>query len=333
MSKKMKPPSDTSIYLDKEKILESISSSGEYKTDNTKIIKWSGKEGLENFIISVSIKGISFLGVLGKVLVRNGYGIHNFANGDKYFGYYRDDKRNFNGIYYWPKEEKDGRVKQEIYYGFWKDNFIEDNGMYIWLDEPKEEKNKNFDNTNLEAYVGNFQNGNYSLGTYLQKTGDDYYLYYGKFTQDGKKNDESGFFYSAKFDRLFHGKIENDVFIKGYVAYFNPDEGTIENIAYVNFDKDLKVSNIILDKDLQKDEKENESKLCSRFRDVILGIDYFGELYNKVKDITKYIDENMHDMDIYKNEEKYPLMINLAVAYSRNNINADIKNKVFGSIF
>ena len=329
----MKPPSDTSIYLDKEKILESISSSGEYKTDNTKIIKWSGKEGLENFIISVSIKGISFLGVLDKVLVRNGYGIHNFANGDKYFGYYRDDKRNFNGIYYWPKEEKDGRVKQEIYYGFWKDNFIEDNGMYIWLDEPKEEKNKNFDNTNLEAYVGNFQNGNYSLGTYLQKTGDDYYLYYGKFTQDGKKNDESGFFYSAKFDRLFHGKIENDVFIKGYVAYFNPDEGTIENIAYVNFDKDLKVSNIILDKDLQKDEKENESKLCSIFRDVILGIDYFGELYNKVKDITKYIDENMHDMEIYKNEEKYPLMINLAVAYSRNNINADIKNKVFGSIF
>ena len=329
----MKQPSDTSIYLDKEKILESISSSGEYKTDNTKIIKWSGKEGLENFIISVSIKGISFLGVLDKFLVRNGYGIHNFANGDKYFGYYRDDKRNFNGIYYWPKEEKDGRVKQEIYYGFWKDNFIEDNGMYIWLDEPKEEKNKNFDNTNLEAYVGNFQNGNYSLGTYLQKTGDDYYLYYGKFTQDGKKNDESGFFYSAKFDRLFHGKIENDVFIKGYVAYFNPDEGTIENIAYVNFDKDLKVSNIILDKDLQKDEKENESKLCSRFRDVILGIDYFGELYNKVKDITKYIDENMQNMEIYKNEEKYPLMINLAVAYSRNNINADIKNKVFGSIF
>ena len=329
----MKQPSDTSIYLDKEKILESISSSGEYKTDNTKIIKWSGKEGLENFIISVSIKGISFLGVLDKVLVRNGYGIHNFANGDKYFGYYRDDKRNFNGIYYCPKEEKDGRVKQEIYYGFWKDNFIEDNGMYIWLDEPKEEKNKNFDNTNLEAYVGNFQNGNYSLGTYLQKTGDDYYLYYGKFTQDGKKNDESGFFYSAKFDRLFHGKIENDVFIKGYVAYFNPEEGTITNIVYVNFDKNLKITNIILDKDLQKKEKENESKLCSRFRDVILGIDYFGELYNKVKDITKYIDENMQNMEIYKNEEKYPLMINLAVAYSRNNINADIKNKVFGSIF
>ena len=329
----MKQPSDTSIYLDKEKINESISASGEYKTENTRITKWSGKDHSDNYLLSVSIKGISFMGVLNNLLQRNGYGLHKFANGDKYFGYYRDDKRNFNGIYYWPKVEKNERVIQEMYYGFWKDNFIEDNGMYIWLDEPKEEKNKNFDNTNLEAYVGDFVKGNYNLGTFLQKTGDDYYLYHGKFTQEGKKNDENGFFYSAKLDRLFHGKIENDIFIKGYVCYFNPDEGTIENISYVNFDQNLKVSNIILDKDLQKNEKENESKLCSRFRDVILGIDYFGELYNKVKNLTKFIDENMNDIDIYKNEEKYPLMINLAVAYSKNNINTDIKNKVFGSIF
>ena len=102
--------------------------------------------------------------------------------------------------------------------------------------------------------------------------------------------------------------------MKGYVTYFNPDEGTIENIVYVNFDKNLNVTNIILDKDLQQKEKENESKLCSRFRDVILGIDYFGELYKKIKDITKFMDENMNDIDIFNNEEKYPIMINLCVA-------------------
>ena len=38
-------------------------------------------------------------------------------------------------------------------------------------------------------------------------------------------------------------------------------------------------------------------------------------------------------MDIYNNEEKYPIMINLAVAYSRNNINNDIKSKVFSNTF
>ena len=84
----------------------------------------------------------------------------------------------------------------------------------------------------------------YSKGTYLQKIGDDYFLYHGKFTKDGKKNDENGFFYSAKFDRLFHGKIENDVFIKGYVTYFNPEEGTIENIVYANFDKNLHLQDL-----------------------------------------------------------------------------------------
>ena len=332
MSKEIQKPSDTSIYLDKEKIIESINKSGEYTTDNATVKKWASGEH-DNFLIDVTINKISYMGVLNKFFEKEGYGIHKFPNGDKYFGFYKNDKRNFNGIYYWPKEEKNNRVKQDIYYGFWKDGSIEKNGIYLWLDEPKEEKNKNFDNTNLEAYVGDFADGTYSKGTYLQKIGDDYFLYHGKFTKDGKKNDENGFFYSAKFDRLFHGKIENDVFIKGYVTYFNPEEGTIENIVYANLDNDLKVSNIILDKDLQKKEKENESKLCSRFRDVILGIDYFGELYKKVKDLTQFIDENFVNMDIYNNEEKYPIMINLAVAYSRNNINNDIKSKVFSNTF
>ena len=334
MAKEMKQLSETSIYLDKEKILESISSSGEYKTENAKIKKWSASgEHSDSFLINANIKGISFMGCLNKVFDMDGYGIHKYPNGDKYFGFYRNDKRNFNGIYYWPSEEKDGRIKQEMYYGFWKDNLKEKNGMYVWLDESTQEKNKNFDNTNLEAYIGDFTGGSYNRGTYLQKAGDDYYLYHGKFTKDGKKNDENGFFYSAKFDRLFHGKIENDTFVKGYVTYFNPDEGTIENIVYVNFDKNLNVTNIILDKDLQQKEKENESKLCSRFRDVILGIDYFGELYKKIKDITKFMDENMNDIDIFNNEEKYPIMINLCVAYSRNNIDTDIKSKVFENAF
>ena len=329
----MKSPSETSIYLDKEKILEAISKSGSYTTENTKIIKWGGVGHLDNFIIEVNIKGIHFMGILNKDLDRDGYGIHKFENGDKYFGYFKDDKRNFNGIYFYPSEEKNGRIIQEMYFGYWKDNLKEKNGIYLWLDEPSLEKNKNFENANLEAYIGDFVDGHYNIGTFLQKTGEDYYLYHGKFTKDGKKNDENGFFYSAKFDRLFHGKIENDIFIKGYVTYFNPEEGTIDNIVYVNFDNNLKVSNIILDKDLQQKEKENESKLCSRFRDVILGIDYFGELYKKIKDVIKYVNDNMNDSNIYFNEEKYPSMINILSSYTRNNIDNDIKSKVLGNVF
>ena len=36
MSKEMKQPSETSIFLDRDKILESISKTGEYVTENAK---------------------------------------------------------------------------------------------------------------------------------------------------------------------------------------------------------------------------------------------------------------------------------------------------------
>ena len=163
----------------------------------------------------------------------------------------------------------------------------------------------------------------------LQKTGDDYHLYYGKFTKDGLKNDEGCFFYSSNLDRLFHGKIINDVFIEGYVTTFDSDEGKLQNIVFVNFDKDLNITNIILEKDLQKAEIEVESQICSRFRDVILGIDYFGELYQKIKEVSDFADKEMKDSEIFNDQEKFPQIIRLAVGYSRNNIDKDIYTKVF----
>jgi hypothetical protein len=327
MAKQMKKTADTTIFLDKEKILDEISKNGIYKTDEISVKKWDGGEETESYLVEVSKGNITYVGVLNKLFERDGYGIHNFENGDRYFGFFKEDKRNFNGIYFWPKEEKNGRIQSEMYYGFWKDNNKESSGIYIWLDESKAKKD--FDNTNLEAYVGKFVDGTYNKGTYLQKTGDDYFLYYGKFKENGLKNDDGGFFYSSNLDRLFHGKIVDDVFVQGYVVFFDSEEGTIQTIVYANFDKNLKITNIILEKDLQKNEKENESKLCSRFRDVILGIDYFGELYKKVKDISNFVEDNMNDVKVFNDPEKFPLMIKLAVAYSRNNIDKDINSKVF----
>ena len=327
MAKQMKKGAETTIFLDKEKILEEISKNGVYKTDEIQVKKWDGGEETESYLVDVSKADIKYIGVLNKLFERDGYGIHNFENGDRYFGFFREDKRNFNGIYFWPKEEKNGRILSEMYYGFWKDNYKDSNGIYLWLDEPKGENN--YDNTNIEAYIGKFVKGSYNKGTYLQKTADDYYLYHGKFKENGLKNDDNGFFYSSNLDRLFHGKIVDDIFVQGYIVFFDSEEGTIQTIVHANFDKNLKITNIILEKDLQESEKENERKLCSRFRDVILGIDYFGELYKKIKDISDFVNENMNNVNVFSDQEKFPLMIKLAVAYSRNNIDKDINSKVF----
>lgn len=328
MTKEMKEEVDMKIFLDKEKILGEISKNGQYVTDDIKIKKWEGSEGTESYLVELAMGNIKYNGVLNKRFERDGYGIHKFSNGDKYFGFFRDDQRNFNGIYYWPSEEKNGRLYSEMYYGFWRNNNRESSGIYLWLDEPINVSDRKFENTCLEAYVGNFENSTYSIGTFLQKTADDYYLYYGKFTPDGHKNDESGFFYSSNYDRLFHGKILNDEIKEGYVFCFD-SEGAIENVVYANFDEKMNITNFILEKDLDQEQKEKESKLCERFRNVILGEDYFGDLYKKVKDITNFVDENLGDVKVFNDNDKFPLMIKLAVAYARDNIDKDISEKAF----
>jgi hypothetical protein len=331
MAQKMKEESnpDLKINLEEDTVLSAITKDGEYKTDGVKIKKWEKSEGKDAYIIEMAKSNLKFVGVLNKKFQRDGYGYHEFGNGEKYCGYFKENQRYYNGIYFWPSEVKNGRLNSEIYYGYWRDNHKDSNGIYIWLDEPNNEDDRNFDNTNLEAYAGQIVNGTYSFGTYLQKTGDDYYLYYGNFTSEGLKNDENGFFYSSKFDRLFHGKIENDVFEEGFVFVFDSDSGHIDSIGYSYFDKDMNVTNFISESELDEGDKETESKLCSRFRDVILGIDYFGELYQKIKDFSFLIDGNMGDISIFNDEEKYSQITKMSSGYSRNNIDKDIGGKVF----
>ena len=87
----------------------------------------------------------------------------------------------------------------------------------------------------------------------------------------------------------------------------------------------MNVTNFISESELDEGDKETESKLCSRFRDVILGIDYFGELYQKIKDFTFLID----DISVFNEEEKFSQITKMSSGYSRNNIDRDIGGKVF----
>ena len=53
----------------------------------------------------------------------NGYGEFIWADGKKFFGFYKNDKKEGFGIYYWP----DNRV----FVGFWKDGKQNGVGKYI----------------------------------------------------------------------------------------------------------------------------------------------------------------------------------------------------------
>ena len=112
----------------------------------------------------------------------------------------------------------------------------------MWLDE--EEDNKGFDNANFYVYAGIFEGNNFKRGIFLQKKEDNYYVYHDDFTLDEKRNDDHAFFYSYSLDRLFHGKIENDIFKSWYIVYFVFDSGDIEKIVYCDFDSNKDVKKI-----------------------------------------------------------------------------------------
>ena len=322
---------DPCFEVDKIRVNEEINENEKYDEDGIIIKKWEGEDDADSYLIQIDKANSSFIGVLNGKFERNGYGVCTYENGDQYFGYFDNDQRNKHGIYLWPQEKKNGSVYSEAYHGFWRDNKREKNGIYLWLDEPI--SNEQFDNANFDAYVGLMENDKFRRGTYLSKIGDDYYLYHGNFDQDGKKTDDNAFFYSSKFDRLLHGKVKKDVFVSGYIAFFDSNSGLLKDIAFVSQGRDGNISNVILKEELLKDERElaKEEKIITTFRNVILEVDYFGNIYSSFKDIKNFVGSKMNSPEIFEDKEKFPEVINLCSSYNNNNIYNDIEKKAFGN--
>ena len=314
------------IELDKKQILDEIAEKGKYVKEGVLIKKWDGDgENSENFITELEKDGSRFIGVLDGKLERHGYGIHYYKNGDKYFGFFEDDKPNKNGIYIWNPIYKGRNIQTECYYGLWKNNKKDKSGIYIWMNEPL--NNKQFDDANFDTYIGIFKEDKFVRGTYLSKNVDDYYLYHGDFDSDGKKTDDNAYFYSSKFDRVLHGKIQKDNFISAYVAFFESDSGEIKNLVHCDFDKSGNVISIVLQNDLKREDKVREENDIILFRNVILEIDYFGIIYSKYHEIKDFIRDNMDSIDILEDKNKFPLAMSLCSKHGENNIFRDIEKK------
>lgn len=323
--KSMKEPSTTTFRLERKKINDSIDENGEYSDGVVTIKKWEGNNNQGYYLAEIAKDDSQFVGILNSRLEKEGYGFYRFPNNDIYFGSFKYDERNYNGFYIWAQEEINGKIHTESYHGFWKDNKKCKYGIYLWLDE--EEDNEEFDKANFDAYIGQFDGNKFVRGTFLKKSDDNYFVYHGNFSPDGKKNDENAFFYSSSLDRLFHGKIENDVFKDGYIVYFNSDSGLIENIVYCDFEKNKDVKNILMKEDIKKEDLKKEEDETLLFRNVILSIDYFGHIYKTYKDSVKFIIEEIGEISIFEDKEKYPNLMKTAVAYNKDNIYFDIEAK------
>lgn len=338
MTKQMKEISNCMIELDKGKIDEKILSSGEYISEDGNIFikKWLIKnendepiQNDENKYISIIKKdGFQYAGSLNNKFQREGYGLETFINGDKYFGQYDSDFRTENGIYYFAPTKNSENILTECYLGQWNSNLKNRNGIYIWMDQP--ENNFEYEKANFDAYIGEFEEEKYLRGTYINKLNNQFYLYHGSFSEDGKKNDNNAYFFSSKGNKIFHGQIKNDTLKSGFMGALDSEGEKVTEIVYCKFNEDGSVSDVIEEKKLNVDDVEEEKKNMVNFRSIIFDSDYFIKIYNKFTKIKIKID-NLEDItEIMEREDNIPEIEKILNKYTKKNIYFDIEENFFG---
>ena len=341
----MKETSKCFLELNKGKIEEILSSSEEFSSENGNIFikKWTpdNEENVENidkkdeimFVSTFKKDGFQYSGSLNGKYQREGYGLEIYNNGDKYFGQFESDCRTENGIYYYApvkSEENENleNIHTECYFGQWNNNLKNRSGIYIWMDQP--ENNYEYDNANFDAYLGEFDKDRYLRGTYISKLNNEYYIYHGNFSKDGKKNDNNAFFFSSKWNKIFHGKIINDSLVNGYLGIFDEEGEIVTEVVYCKFNEDGSINNIIEQKQLEEEEVEEEKKNIANFRSVALEGDYFEKIFNRFIKIKIKIDK-LEDMTrILQNKDNISEIDKILNKYRKKNIYFDLEENFYG---
>ena len=323
--------STNKICFNKKDIINDIKEKGEYEKGASEIKIWEDDMNIdtEMYIIKNKEPLIPFLGVVNYSFKREGYCVNNYKNGDQYFGYYSNDKRNKQGFYtYIPKKLNNFLYMREYYFGLWKDDKKDSRGVYVWLKQNKKQINLinpfiNFNDANFQAFVGEFNNDNFSKGTLLSKEGENYFVYHGTYINNLQRHGNKCFYYSATLEQLLFGTFKNNVFVDGYVGKFN-DDGELKNFIRYHNKAITNEENSLQKNNHSNNNSKNISSKLLTFRNVIMSKDYFGILFDVFKNIINFKEENMNDIDIM-NSDKYLDLMDTAASYNKITIFKDIE--------
>ena len=316
--------SSNPIPFKTQEIEESLKANGIYKKD-TFIIKqlidfdqFRQEEEYvpmeEDFVFALQNKDpkAPFLGVVNYSFKREGYCYNAYENGDIYFGYYKNDLRNKQGIYAFNPIKDETNLLTQFYYGLWENDLFNGNGIYLWLKEKKDiTPFSDFDNANFDAFVGDSNEGKFKKGALLNKEGKNYFIYYGAFSDDGQKEGNKCFYYCGSLEKLCYGTFNQGVFIEGYVGHFDKG-GKLKDLIIYKKDEGKEAEG----EKIKIDERQKIINILTQFRKVILSKNYFNMIYEEFFNILKLRDEKMNDIEIFLSD-KYAKIMN---SFTFNNI-------------
>lgn len=289
------------LELNKLEVIAEIELEKKYSTEGITIIKWEEDtdETEKKLLANIKKDNFSFVGPLNMKLQKDGIGLMKYANDDRYFGMYQKDQRNRQGLYMYAPSTQDGSIKSEYYFGTWNNNIKHGRGIYMWLSEQENVTPfSDFDNADFDCFHGEVNNELLRKGTYMSKKNGEYFVYHGSINDKGEKHSDNAFYYNSTNDQLMYGSVRNDKFEKGFIALFDED-GNLTNIMEFELGTDGKVQQYKQKQEIENDKLEQITEDMTLFRNIILEEDYFGMVYNILKETTEIINEKMNGLDIY----------------------------------
>ena len=264
----------------------------------------------EDYVFAMENKdeNLPFIGVVNFNFERFGYCLNTYINGDIYFGFYYKDIINKKGLYsYKPQIQNEFKLSQ-YYLGEWKNNLLEGKGIYLWIKDHVDNTASfnEFINPTFDAFVGVSEKGLFKKGVLLKYIDNNFLMYYGGFSPEGKKEGNSCFYYSNKLDKICYGTYKDNIFIEGFVGKFNEGGKLCDLIIYK---KDENKTHSEGEK-LKINEYKNIENIMTNFRKIILSKNYFKMIYEEFDKVLKFRDEKMKNINILT-ENKYGEIVEL----------------------
>lgn len=307
-----------SFKEDLDKILNKVKESDDYSEEQIKLTSLKNKSVFEDLKLDInnhlfgkihhSDSKTTFSGCLNENLERNLYGINEYPTGDIYLGHYIHNTKTGKGCYIVnPIVENSKKRKSKVNYELYNGSFNGDkkHGLGTYTRITENSNNNEIENSDIDAFIGLFDNDKRHKGIYLEKLEDSFCAYYGNF-QNGLKHDSKALLYENSNDRVFRARFENGNPIQGYVVKFHNDEHT--EISYVIFDTAGKIKNIILEANIDKETVEKISNECKTFRNILYEDDCFGKCYTNAKSLIKNV-SSVKEVKDFNSEEGYKTLV------------------------
>ena len=284
------------LSIDRNIIEASVKQNGIYSDDNMEIKQWEGENHRNYYIGKISKSNTVYVGVLNIRLEKIKFGLNVFDNKDIYLGEFDCNIKKGEGIYSYSQAKN----RRELYCGEFEEDTKSNAGVYFWVDYAT---NLDYNSVSFELFIGEFKNASFSKGVYLVKREKEYYLYYGKYDENGLKHDNNCMFYDITNDCFIFGQIEKDEMKSGYLVNFKERD----NFLYVEYDNNIPKEQITkgdVDSEILKVKALN-------IKNLLISQNYFGKYYDYFVNINTKLTELTGNyeqtMEILNNSKTFDL--------------------------